>query len=88
MNARLTQEKYTTSQFVSSEYTENFARVLQLSETMTTSHIDTIEMTLTLLQALEKLSPHVGPLKKEMLEKKAWCEKQLTQLHKAQAMDE
>lgn len=70
-----------------SEVTEHFARVLQLSETMTASHIDTIETALTLLHALEQLSPHVGALRKEMLEKKQWCEKQLRELQKAQAMN-
>ena len=49
---------------------------------------DTIETALTLLQALEKLSPHVGPLRGEILEKKGWCEKQLRELQKAQAIGE
>jgi hypothetical protein len=82
------QKKDTDSQLPTYEFVENFARVLRLSETMTASHIDTIETALTLLQALEKLSPHVRPLRSEMLEKKGWCEKQLEELQKAQAMGE
>ncbi len=57
------------------------------TEFMIASHLDTIETALTLIQALEKLSPHVGLIKQELLEKKEWCEKQVRELRRKQASD-
>jgi hypothetical protein len=57
----------------------------QFTKTLTTSHLDTIEVTLALIEAFEQMSPHVGPLKETMLKRKAWCEKNLRELQKLQA---
>jgi hypothetical protein len=51
-------------------------------------HLQTIDTTLTLIQALEQMSPHIGPLKVHMLKRKDWCEKQLAEVQKAQAKGE
>ncbi|KAF2678467.1 hypothetical protein K458DRAFT_395008 [Lentithecium fluviatile CBS 122367] len=81
-------ERNTDQQGPSPEALEYFHRLLQFTETMTVSHLDTIETTLTLLEALEKFSPEVEPLRKEILEKKSWCESQLKEVHRAEGRED
>lgn len=59
---------------------DGFEILLQQAELMMLSHLDTIETTLTLLEAMEKLSPHVEPMRKDVLVKKKWCERKLEKL--------
>jgi hypothetical protein len=67
---------------------EHIDCIRQFNETMTTFHLDTIESTLLLIQVLEQMSPHVGPLRETMLKRKAWCEKHLKELQKIRAKGE
>ncbi|KAF1959615.1 hypothetical protein CC80DRAFT_590821 [Byssothecium circinans] len=55
---------------------------------MTMSHLDTINTTLTLLQAFEGMSPHLEGLKNEMLAKKALCKQTMETLKMMGAAEE
>jgi hypothetical protein len=83
INFLLKTEKSTALQIPTIDNVEYVARLLQLSEAMIVSHLETIETSLTLLEAMENFSPHVIPLRKDMLEKKCWCENQLRELQQA-----
>ncbi|KAK7191179.1 hypothetical protein DPSP01_013516 [Paraphaeosphaeria sporulosa] len=50
------------------------------SEKMIVSHLDTIETAFALLEIMDALSSHAEPMRREMLEKKQFCEKKLIDL--------
>jgi hypothetical protein len=67
---------------------EHIDRITRFGETQTVFHLDTLDTALALIQALEQMSPHVGPLKETMLKRKEWCEKHLGELQKMQTKGE
>lgn len=47
------------------------------NEEMVLSHLDTIDTTLAILEAITQMSPHIAALREEMLEKKQMCKETL-----------
>ena len=70
-----------------SDYADKLERLLQHTETMTESHIATIEMTLDVIYALEAMSLYAEPLRQIILKKRELCEKALREVQMAQAMN-
>ncbi|KAF2871926.1 hypothetical protein BDV95DRAFT_606495 [Massariosphaeria phaeospora] len=65
---------------------DHSASLLAQTADMTSSHLDTIDTALVLLEALGHMSPHVAALRYEIVEKRKWCAEELEKL-KAQQRD-
>ncbi|KAF2795504.1 hypothetical protein K505DRAFT_360146 [Melanomma pulvis-pyrius CBS 109.77] len=50
-----------------------YTRLLHQARVLSESHVETIEATLDILNAIEGLSPHVDKLREQMLEKQRWA---------------
>jgi len=59
------------------------SHLLDEAENMAVSHLDTIETTFTLLEALKGMSEHTNPIRMEMVKKRSMCERKLRELRQA-----